>query len=75
LNYFCPNDSIHRASNELNTGIIVIETRIKEVGCVQFSERGEKKRRRKGKKEKEKEKHKKNIYKKNQMTYFSFFFL
>ncbi|KAB5531583.1 hypothetical protein DKX38_018253 [Salix brachista] len=33
---FCPNDSAIRASNELNKDIIVIETWIKEVGCVYF---------------------------------------
>ncbi|KAJ6874505.1 hypothetical protein NC652_034254 [Populus alba x Populus x berolinensis] len=27
---FCPNDSAHRASNELNIDIIMIETQIKE---------------------------------------------
>ncbi|KAG6752631.1 hypothetical protein POTOM_042653 [Populus tomentosa] len=33
---FCTSDSAHRASNELNIDIIVIETWIKEVGCVYF---------------------------------------
>lgn len=33
---FCPNDSAHRASNELNIDIIMIETQIKEVGSVCF---------------------------------------
>ncbi|KAJ6976598.1 hypothetical protein NC653_028678 [Populus alba x Populus x berolinensis] len=33
---FCTSDSAHRASNELNIDIIVIETWIKEMGCVYF---------------------------------------
>jgi len=33
---FCPSDSAHRASNELNIYSIVIETWIEEVGCVYF---------------------------------------
>jgi hypothetical protein len=65
LNYFCPNDSIHRASNELNTGIIVIETRIKEEWVVfnapregkrRGEERGKKKRKKKNIKRKDKKK-------------------
>jgi hypothetical protein len=54
---FCPNDSTHRASNELNIGIIVIKTWIKEE-LVVFNapregkrigeERGKKKRKKKG---------------------------
>jgi hypothetical protein len=33
---FCPNDSAHRASNELNIDIIMIEPQTKEVGSVCF---------------------------------------